>query len=173
VKVVSVNIGRPQPIATKSGRSGIFKRPATGPVAIGPLGLEGDAIVDTENHGGRDQAVYVFFTPDYDWWTKELGVTLEPGRFGENLTVTELQSAAIRVGDRFEIGDVMLEVTSPRIPCVTLGARMGDPAFVKRFHRARRPGVYARVIRPGTVEEGQAVTYQPAHETARLAIDMM
>ena len=163
MRLLSVNVGRETPIegAGKSGKTGIFKRPVEGPVEILPGGLAGDAISDTKNHGGPDQAVYVFGTPDYDWWSEELGRDLPPGTFGENLTVSGLESAAVCVGDRLCVGSVVLEVTAPRIPCLTLAVRMGDPAFLKRFRRAERPGVYCRVIRAGEVRAGGAVGYEP------------
>ena len=161
--LLSVNAGRETPIegARKSGKTGIFKRPVEGPVGITPNGLAGDAISDTKNHGGPDQAVYVFGAPDYDWWSEELGIDLPPGTFGENLTVSGLASAATCIGDRLSIGSVVLEVTAPRIPCLTLAVRMGDPAFLKRFRRAERPGVYCRVIRTGEVRASDTVEYAP------------
>ena len=60
-----------------------------------------------------------------------------------------------------EIGSAVLEVTAPRIPCLTLAVRMEDPAFLKRFRRAERPGVYCRVLREGEVRAGQPVGYSP------------
>lgn len=159
--LLSVNLGSAQPINAKSGMSGIFKQPTTAPVQITTLGLEGDVIVDTKSHGGVDQAVYVFGMPDYEWWSAELGREITPGTFGENLTITGLESARSNIGDRFRVGGVMLEVTSLRIPCVTLAARMGDPQFVKRFRRAERPGVYCRVIVPGVVRTGDPVSVIP------------
>ncbi|MEP7293778.1 MAG: MOSC domain-containing protein, partial [Chloroflexota bacterium] len=111
-----------------------------------------------KNHGGVDQAVYIFGTPDYDGWAQELGRELPPGTFGENLTISELESAMYQIGDRLRVGEVLLEVTSPRIPCVTLATRMGDPQFVKRFVKAERFGLYCRVIEPGTVQQGDSVS---------------
>ncbi len=172
MQLVSVNIGKPEPITSKSGKSGIFKLPVPGPVQIGPLGLEGDAIVDTKNHGGPDQAVYIFSTPDYVWWAKELGRELPPGIFGENLTVTELESAACNIGDHFRFDQVVLEVTSPRVPCATLAARMGDPKFVKRFVQGERFGVYCRVIQAGAVQAGEAVVFEPYAGETVSALEM-
>jgi MOSC domain-containing protein YiiM len=161
MQLISVNLGKAQPINAKSGMSGIYKQATDESVYIGKIGLQGDTIVDVENHGGVDQAVYVFGTPDYAWWTAELGVELEPGTFGENLTISGLESAALSIGDRLRIGDVLLEVTGARIPCVTLATRMGDPKFVKRFRHAERPGVYCRVIETGSVQVGEAVGFEP------------
>jgi MOSC domain-containing protein YiiM len=163
MKVLSVNIGQmtPLPGVKKAGQTGIFKIPATGPVMVTALGLEGDAIADVRHHGGPDQAVYVYGTPDYDWWAAELGWPPAPGTFGENLTVDGLESARLSAGDRLHLAEVVLEVTSPRIPCATLAARMGEPTFVKRFRQAERPGVYCRVIREGLAAAGEAVRLEP------------
>jgi len=161
IRLACVNTGAARAIATKSGRSGIAKTPRDGMVEIGALGLDGDTIVDTDNHGGRDQAVYAYGLPDYAFWESELGRPLPPGTFGENLTLEGVASADFAVGDRLHIGDTVLEVTSPRIPCVTLGAHMGDAGFVRRFARARRPGPYFRVIAPGTVTAGDRVRHIP------------
>jgi len=163
MKLLSVNIGQmtPLPGVKKVGQTGIFKTPAAGPITITAYGLEGDAIADTRNHGGVDQAVYVYGAPDYAWWATELGQPLAPGTFGENLTIDGLESARLSVGDRLHLAEVVLEVTSPRIPCATLAARMGDPTFVKRFRHAERPGVYCRVIRAGRAAAGEAVRLEP------------
>ena len=160
MRLLSVNVGGAEPIenAGKSGETGIYKRPANGPVEITKAGIAGDNICDTKNHGGADQAVYVFGAPDYGWWSEELGYGLSPGTFGENLTISGLKSAELLIGDRLEVGAVVLEVTAPRIPCATLAARMKDPKFVKRFRRAGRPGAYCRVLREGIVQAGEPVT---------------
>jgi MOSC domain-containing protein YiiM len=163
MRLISLNLGKREPIqhAKPSGATGIFKKPYASLVDVTTLGLVGDTIVDTENHGGYDQAVYVYGTVDYDWWSAELGHVLEPGTFGENLTVSELESAPWRIGDRLRIGPVLLEVTSPRIPCITLSARMGDPRFLRRFVLANRPGVYCRVIETGAIQVGAEVVLEP------------
>ncbi len=161
LQVLSVNVGRPEHIEGHKALTGICKRPATGPVEIGPLGLRHDAVMDTKNHGGLDQAVYLYGQPDYEFWAAELGRPMPPGLFGENLTVAGLESQKVLIGDRFEIGDTLLEVTSPRIPCATFAARMGDSQWVKRFFAVNRPGVYVRVLRPGRIEAGMTVRHTP------------
>ncbi len=161
VTVESVSTGKAAPIASKSGRSGIDKSPRSGAVAVGRLGLEGDEIVDTDNHGGVDQAVYCYCRADYAWWETELGRKLPAGAFGENLTLAGMKSADAAVGDRMTAGGLVLEVTSPRIPCETFAAHMGDKQFVARFFRANRTGFYCRVIAEGTIAAGDTLEYQP------------
>jgi len=171
MRILSVNVGRARHIenAKSIGMTGIYKLPTASPARVTSLGLEGDAVCDTENHGGVDQAVYAYGEPDYAWWEAELGRELPPGTFGENLTIGELESAALAVGDRLHLDEVVLEVTAPRIPCVTLAARMGDPAFAKRFRRAERPGVYCRVLHEGVVRAGEAARLEP-HAGERITV---
>jgi MOSC domain-containing protein YiiM len=161
--VLSINIGSVRTIgnANVSGQTGIYKLPVAGPVQVTAAGLADDAIVDTRNHGGPDQAVYVYGGADYAWWAVELGRELAPGTFGENLTISDLESAPLAIGDRLHIGGVILEVTAPRIPCWKLAQRMGDPGFVKRFRAAERPGFYCRVVRAGELRAGESVTLVP------------
>jgi MOSC domain-containing protein YiiM len=174
LRLLSVNVGIETPIegAGKSGKTGIFKRGVEGPVALTPLGLAGDTISDTENHGGVDQAVYVYGAPEYAWWSEELCRELSPGTFGENLTVSGLRSAECCIGDRFLVGSAILEVTAPRIPCSTLNARMEDRMFVRRFMRAERPGLYCRVIRGGEVRAGEAVELERYEGEKVLAVEL-
>jgi len=172
MKLVSINKGAERAIerAGKSGKTGIYKLPLSGPVEITALGIPQDAIVDSKHHGGPDQALYLYGLPDYEWWSAELGRELAPGTFGENMTFSELESAACAIGDCFQVGAVLLQVTSPRIPCSTLAARMGDPAFVKRFRAAERPGLYCRVLQTGSVQAGDPVTYLPYAEPSLTAL---
>jgi len=159
--ILSINIGKPEHIAGYKPLTGINKRPVTGPVEIGPLGLPGDAVLDTKHHGGPDQAVYLYGRPDYAWFEAMLGHSLPDGLFGENLTVSGLESARFNIGDRLVVGEVVLEVSAPRNPCSTFAARMGDPGWVKTFFAARRPGLYARVLQPGRIETGMSIAVTP------------
>jgi MOSC domain-containing protein YiiM len=162
MRIFSVNCGHAEPIANAkaSGMTGIYKRPLATAVTITSLGVPGDVICDTDNHGGVDQAIYLYGLADYAWWSNALGYNLAPGTFGENITISDLETAHMLIGDRLHIGQLTLEVTAPRIPCVTLAQRMGEAAFLKRFREAERPGVYCRVIDEGTIQHGDAVAYE-------------
>jgi MOSC domain-containing protein YiiM len=163
MKLISVNLGSKATIerSNRSEITGIFKHPVTAPVRVTPLGLEGDFIASEKHHGGPDQAVYIYGAADYDWWSHQLGRELAPGTFGENLTVSDLESARFSIGDKLTVGAVILEVTAPRIPCGTFAARMADPQFVKRFRDAERPGLYCRVLKEGLVQVGDEVSLEP------------
>lgn len=156
----SINIGRPQIILPHKSPTGIDKQPVLS-AQITTLGLVGDAVLDTKHHGGPDQAVYIYFEDDYAFWEAELGHKLRPGQFGENLTIGDIDSTDIGIGDRFTIGAVVLEVSEHRTPCATFAAQMGDPKWVKRFAKARRPGAYTRVLHEGSVHPGDAVVHTP------------
>lgn len=162
VRLLSVNIGREQTlqVGDKLTTTGIFKLPASGPVKIHELGLEGDAVVDKKHHGGPDQAVYVYGGADYDWWRAQLGREIVPGTFGENLTIGELESALFNIGDVLVIGEARLQVAAPRIPCGDFAARMDDLQWVKKFRAAERPGMYCRVLREGFVQAGDGVSVE-------------
>ena len=163
MRLVSVNVGKARTILKDktAETTGIYKLPVADPVEVTALGLQGDQVCNQKHHGGPDQAVYLYGEPDYNWWSIKLGRVLEPGTFGENLTIGEMESAQINIGDRFHIGSVILEATAPRIPCSTLAARVGDPQFVMKYRKAERPGVYCRVIREGALQAGDEVGFQP------------
>ena len=161
MKILAVCLGRPEILAGKKYQTGINKLAINGPVMVDAEGLVGDAILNRKHHGGVDQAVYIEGSIDLDWWQAELGRDLPYGTFGENLVIEGLESAMLAAGDRLAIGEVLLEITSARMPCATFAAKMDDPAIVKRYTRAARPGVYARVLHGGMVEAGQSVQFTP------------
>jgi MOSC domain-containing protein YiiM len=167
-RLLSVNIGVPRNIPGTGTLTGIYKEPVSGMVAVGRDGIANDVIADRKHHGGADQAIYVYFQSDYDFWTRE-GVQNSAGLFGENLTIAGMDSASAAVGDRFVIGDCVLEVSYHRTPCMTFSAKMGDPRWLKRFHKARRPGAYCRVIQPGAVAAGMDVVIE-AYEGERISV---
>lgn len=174
MRIVSVNVGRRERLEGRSfeGETGICKRPVAGPVVIGELGLEGDAIVHTEHHGGPDQAVYLYRVEDYQWWGQQLGVDVDPGSFGDNLTLGGLPTPDLPVGSRLLFAQVVLEVTAPRIPCNILATRMGDPGFAKRFIAAERPGIYCRVIERGEVRADEAFRLDGHHDATVSTLEM-
>lgn len=150
---------------TKPTRTGIDKRPVEGPARIEPLGVVGDSILDTANHGGLDQAVYAYALEDQQWWADQLDDELTrpitPGSFGENLTVSGIAVNDARPGERWAVGSVVLEVVYPRTPCSTFAGFMGLPRWVKRFAQAERPGAYLRVVTPGELCAGDEIEVSP------------
>ena len=157
--IVSVNVAEPREIEWLGRRAttSIWKEPVTGSVRVGRLNLSGDLQADPRFHGGADKAVYAYAREDYGWWADELGRPLGDGTFGENLTLEAVDVTAAVVGERWEVGSALLEVTGPRTPCWKLGARMESVEFPVYFAAAGRPGAYLRVLTEGEVEAGVEV----------------
>ncbi|WP_427885022.1 MOSC domain-containing protein [Kribbella sp. GL6] len=135
----------------------IDKRPVDGPVSVGVLGLDGDRQCDTRYHGGPDKALYAYAAEDAEWWAAELGREIPPGLFGENLTTRGLDITGAGIGERWRIGEVLVEVRSPRTPCGNLSGRMGIKRFHQRFARVGRVGVYLKVLQTGVVQAGDPI----------------
>ena len=145
-------------ISGKPARSAINKRPVSDQVAVQLLGLDGDEQADKEHHGGREQALYAYAREDLDWWTEQLGRELTNGMFGENLTTAGIDVSAALIGETWRIGTALVQVTAPRIPCVTFKSWLDEPQWVKRFAAAGRPGAYLRVLSEGRLQAGDDLT---------------
>jgi MOSC domain-containing protein YiiM len=140
-----------------SGRTGIDKRPVDGPVLLTSAGVQGDTICHTKHHGGPDQAVYAYAAEDLAFWAAELGQDFRPGGVGENLTVSGVDCTGAVLGERWQVGEAVLQVRSSRNPCRVFAGFRGVPDLVKRFIAAGRPGAYLAVERPGLVRAGDTV----------------
>lgn len=168
MRVLSLNIspGREVVHDGKPVRTGIFKRPIAGPLAVGAEGCAGDEQSDRVHHGGEHKAVYGFAGEHYPHWQALLGRELSPGAFGENLTVDGLHEAQVHIGDRLRLGSALLEVSQPRNPCFKLGIALADdraPAlFTQHFHT----GVYFRVIEAGDISVGDEIHLEHSHPAA-------
>lgn len=160
MKLLSVNVAMPREI-THRGRtamSGIFKVPLTGRATLHEFNIEGDSQADLEAHGGTHKAAYAYTCENYAFWEAELGGdALADGLFGENLTVEGMTDETVHIGDVFRVGDAVVEVTQPRVPCWKLGARMEIDGFEKRFLGALRLGFYLRVVEEGEIGAGDTI----------------
>ena len=176
-RVLSVNVGLPHIIEwlDRTEATSIWKSPVQGRVMVRGVNVDGDDQADREVHGGPDKAVYAYASEDTAWWEGQLGLSLGPAVFGENLTLEGVDVSNSPIGERWEIGDALFEVAQPRFPCWKLGARMNDPHFPDLFREARRPGAYLRIVREGAVGAGDEVriVYRPAHGlTLRDVVDI-
>jgi MOSC domain-containing protein YiiM len=160
MRVVSVNVGLPQDISRQGGviRTGIVKNPVSGPVRVRRLNLDGDGQADLTSHGGRDKAVYAYPSEHYPFWQSEMpDRVLSWGMFGENITTEGVLESQACIGDEYRIGTARLAVTQPRMPCFKLALRFDDSQMVKRFIKARRPGVYCAVLDEGEVSPNDPI----------------
>ena len=166
--LLSVNVGgvRKFDFNGRPAASAIWKAPVTGRVAARGVNLEGDDQADRGAHGGPDKAVYAYAMEDGRWWEKELGRPLEHGEFGENLTTEGVNVNGALVGERWEVGSTILEVSEPRVPCWRLGVRMEDKRFPRRFTEAGRPGTYLRIVVEGELGAGDEIRVieRPDHD---------
>lgn len=158
--LVSVNVGLPKNVSWQ-GRTvftGVFKDPVTGPRRVGRLNVDGDGQGDLAGHGGEQRAVFVYQLDSYRHWERELGRSdFVYGQFGENFTVEGLGDEEVCVGDRYQIGTAIFEVTQPRVTCYRVGIRMKDPRIPALLVSHHRPGFYFRVLQEGDVQAGDEI----------------
>ena len=155
MKIISTNIAKPTTIEWQGQKveTGIYKYAVNNPIFLGFEDVVNDHVIDRRYHGGSDKACYLYSADHYPFWqNKYPNQDWKWGMFGENLTVSGLSESEIRIGDRFQIGDAVVQVTQPRQPCFKLGVRFGDQSVVSDFWTLPYPGVYVRVLLPGEVK---------------------
>ena len=188
-RLLSVNVGLPRNIEWK-GRNvytGIRKDPVRGRCRVGRLNLHGDGQGDLAGHGGEQRAVFVYQIESYRHWQEQLKRSdFVYGQFGENFTIEGLPDDVVCIGDRYQIGSAIFEVTQPRVTCYRVGIRMNEPRMPALLTSSGRPGFYFRVLKEGevgagdeivkvgdarermTVAEINALLYSPDHARDRL-----
>jgi ferredoxin-NADP reductase/MOSC domain-containing protein YiiM len=159
--LLSVNVGLPKDVSWQ-GRvvfTSVFKDPVPGPRRVRRLNVDGDGQGDLAGHGGEQRAVFVYQMGSYRYWERELGRhDFVYGQFGENFTVEGLGDDEVCVGDRYQIGTAVFEVTQPRVTCYRVGIRMNDPRIPALLVSHHRPGFYLRVLKEGDVQAGDEIT---------------
>ncbi len=159
-KLLSVNMGLPRHVVWKERtvHTGVWKNPVTGRCRVGRLNLEGDGQGDLAGHGGEHRAVFVYQMESYRYWREQLKRNdFMYGQFGENFTIEGLADDAVCIGDRFQIGSALFEVTQPRVTCYRVGIRMNEPRMAALLTGSGRPGFYFRVLREGEVGAGDEI----------------
>ena len=159
-RLLSVNVGLPRDIAWK-GRTvhtGIWKQPEGDRCRVGRLNIAGDGQGDLAGHGGEHRAVFVYQIESYRYWQEQLKRNdFVYGQFGENFTIEGLADNAVCIGDRFQVGTALFEVTQPRVTCFRVGIRMNEPRMAALLTSSGRPGFYFRVVREGEVGAGDEI----------------
>jgi ferredoxin-NADP reductase/MOSC domain-containing protein YiiM len=159
-RLLSVNVGLPQDVSWhgRTVHTGIWKRPVDGPQQVRRLNIDGDGQGDLAGHGGEQRAVFVYQIESYQYWQGQLGRDdFEYGQFGENFTITGLADDQVCIGDRYQVGEALLEVTQPRVTCYRVGIRMNEPRMPSLLVSHHRPGFYFRVLREGAVQAGDEI----------------
>ena len=158
--LLSVNVGMPKdvPWQGKTVFTGVFKEPVPGPRRVSKLNVEGDGQGDLAGHGGEQRAVFVYQLDSYRYWERELGRNdFVNGQFGENFTIDGPGDDEVCIGDRYQIGTGIFEVTQPRVTCYRVGIRMNDPRIPALLVSHHRPGFYLRVLQEGEVQAGDDI----------------
>ena len=180
-RILSINTGVVQPLFVsteqqkQSVMSAIRKTPQAGAVTLNRLGIGGDERADMSVHGGLDKAVYLYPHEHYAFWMAARERVLrkqEPltfGVMGENLTTEGLLETELWVGDRLDIGELLLEVTEPRAPCYKFAARMGYPQAIRHMLQSGFTGVYLKVIKPAEIAAGQTIHVLPGPREVSIA----
>ncbi len=169
MQILSVNVGQPRLVRTGNGTvlTGIFKSPVEGAVALREYNLTGDRQADLTVHGGPWKAVYLYPHEHYSYWAGELpGMELPFGVFGENLTTEGISEESVCIGDQFQIGSAIVQVTQPRMPCYKLSLRFSRADMVKRFWKSGRSGIYFSIVQEGELQRGdslQQIEADPEH----------
>src|SRR6516162_3447093 len=159
-RLLSVNVGLPRDIAWrgKTVHTAVWKDPVQGRRMVRRLNIDGDGQGDLGGHGGEQRAVFVYQIESYRYWQAELKrADFVPGQFGENFTIEGLPDDVVCVGDRYEIGNALFEVTQPRVTCYRVGIRMNEPRMPALLTDSGRPGFYFRVLREGDGGAGDAI----------------
>src|SRR5215469_15127716 len=159
-RLLSVNVGLPRDIEWKGRtvRTAIWKKPVGGRCRVGRLNLDGDGQGDLAGHGGEQRAAFVYQIESYRYWQERLKRTdFVHGQFGENFTVEGLPDDAVCIGDRYQIGSALFEVTQPRVTCYRVGIRMNEPRMPALLTSSGRPGFYFRVLQEGGVSAGDEI----------------
>ena len=159
-QLLSVNVGLPREVEWKGRvvRSAIWKYPVEGRCRVRKLNLDGDGQADLAGHGGENRAVFVYQIESYRYWQGQLNRSdFIYGQFGENFTIADLPDDTVRIGDRFQIGSAMFEVSQPRVTCYRVGIRMHEPRMPALLTGRGRPGFYFRVLQEGEVGAGDEI----------------
>ena len=158
--LLSVNVGLPRDVTWngKTVRTAVWKSPVQGRRMVRKLNIDGDAQADLAGHGGEQRAVFVYQMDSYRYWEQFLGRSdFSFGQFGDNFTVEGLADDEVCIGDRYQIGDAVFEVSQPRVTCYRVGIRMNEPRMPALLVAHHRPGFYLRVLQEGEVGAGDQI----------------
>lgn len=162
MKILSINISEPKKIIFNGKEliTSIYKKPIEGSIEVTDVGLVGDRQADMKVHGGYDKAIYAYSHKHYQTWSKEMSKKYNDyGLVGENLTIDNFDEKEIYIGDELKIGDCLLQISQPRIPCYKIGIKMNSRDFPKKFSQSGLLGSYLRVLEPGKISKDDEVEY--------------
>src|SRR3546814_421938 len=161
VEIAAVLTGKVAAFKPGKATSAISKFPVSGPTEIGLFGLAGDEQADRIHHGGVDKAIHHYPADHYPYWRKRLGdlpLLRKPGAFGENISAKGITESDLCMGDRIRLGTALVEVSQGRKPCWKLDHRFAVKGVMANVMKSGRSGWYYRVLEPGIVQAGDALS---------------
>lgn len=150
----------------QSTRTAFRKEPVTSEtIFLSMTGFDGDMVVHTKYHGGNDKAICCYNADRFDYWKQTLNVDLEAGAFGENLTLSgdEALEEHVFIGDRYHLGEAIVEVSEPRGPCYIIGIRHNIKVFPALCQQTGYTGFYLRTIAEGIVRKTDGLIHLSSH----------
>jgi len=159
--ISSIQVGRPRTFAAESPEvkeweSAIFKSEVQGAVYVRKTNLDGDQQADLVHHGGPEKAVLAYSSHHFESWNQAFPEKhFQGGAFGENLiTIKGLEESEICVGDIYEVGSCVLQISQPRRPCWKLSRMWSLPKLTVIVQKTGRTGWYLRVLKEGKIQAG-------------------
>jgi MOSC domain-containing protein YiiM len=165
--VAKVLVGKVKQVGTQDAinpmdrqwESGIFKEVTKEKIWLSKTGFVGDEVADKKNHGGFEKAVFAYNADHYTFWEHELDNTMVGiGAFGENLALLNMDEDTVCIGDTYQIGDAVIQVSQPRKPCWKPARRLRTLDLALRTQESGKTGWYFRVLTEGFVQEGMELT---------------
>ncbi|TQR37402.1 MOSC domain-containing protein [Brevibacillus brevis] len=168
IEILSINVGKPKQVQyqNKAVSTGIYKTPTTKALYLSFLNLEGDGQADLVHHGGKEKAVCVYPYEHYPFWEAQLQRELPIGAFGENLTIRGLVETDVCIGDTFQLGEAVVQISQPRQPCYKLSVRYGVPEMLVMVQETGYTGYYFRVLKEGLVSHTDGLIRLSCHPQA-------
>lgn len=137
-------------------------------------GVEGDTVNNKKYHGGNDKALCCYNADHFDYWKQQLGFDLEAAAFGENLTLTgeNAHENNVFIGDRYQLGKAIVEVSEPRGPCFMIGIRYNYKKFPVHLQQTGFTGFYLRTIQPGLIHTEDKLIHLTSHSEKISVMDV-
>ncbi|MFX3625423.1 MAG: MOSC domain-containing protein [Ectobacillus sp.] len=164
-KLIHLSVGFPKAMEfgdNQTMETGICKE-AVDIAFLAKGGFQGDSVANTKYHGGPDRAVCIYPYEHYSMWGQEFGLQLPPAAFGENVTVTHMTEHDVCLGDIYQIGEAVIQVTQGRIPCDTISKRLNIPTILSRIVETGYTGYLCRVLTEGYVRKESPIKLLRQH----------
>ncbi|MCU0491363.1 MAG: MOSC domain-containing protein [Chloroflexaceae bacterium] len=157
-RALALFVGGPKTLTDSRGEwcSSIARERVDAPVQLEMRGFVGDQATQSY-HGSPELAVCLHAQSHYDFWNATLGMRLQPGAVGENITLATWDDSTVCVGDVLRIGTARIQISGPRTPCENQARFIGRADWVKLTIQHLRTGMYARVLEPGMLQAGDPI----------------